>query len=216
MNWDHSVIFEIVPKYCILDSFVDYEGYSISSKGFLPTVVDIMVIWIKFQPIPVHFSSLIPKMPMLDRIQFTLIHEPNIPGSYAILFFIASYFTFTTRHIHTWASFPLWPSHFILSGAIIICPLLFPSSILDTLQSGGVHLSVSYLFAFLYCSKCSHSKNSGMVCHSLLQWTTFCQNSPLWPSHSWVARYSMAHSFAELYKLLRHDKAVIHKGGLKP
>ena len=44
MNRDHSVIFEIAPKYCILDSFVDYEGYSISSKGFLPTVVDIMVI----------------------------------------------------------------------------------------------------------------------------------------------------------------------------
>ena len=43
-NRDHSVIFEIAPKYCILDSFVDYEGYSISSKGFLPTVVDIMVI----------------------------------------------------------------------------------------------------------------------------------------------------------------------------
>ena len=31
-------------KYCISDSFVDYDGYSISSKGFLPTVVDIMVI----------------------------------------------------------------------------------------------------------------------------------------------------------------------------
>ena len=46
-NRDHSVIFEIAPKYCILDSFVDYEGYSISSKGFLPTVVNIMVIWIK-------------------------------------------------------------------------------------------------------------------------------------------------------------------------
>ena len=43
MNQGHSVIFDIVPKYCILDSFVDYEGYSISSKGFLPTVVDIMV-----------------------------------------------------------------------------------------------------------------------------------------------------------------------------
>ena len=41
---DHSVIFEIAPKYCILDSFVDYECYSISSKGFLPTVVDTMVI----------------------------------------------------------------------------------------------------------------------------------------------------------------------------
>ena len=29
-NRDHSVIFEIAPKYCILDSFVDSEGYSIS------------------------------------------------------------------------------------------------------------------------------------------------------------------------------------------
>ena len=48
MNRDHSVIFEIVPKYCISDSFVDYDDYSISSKGFLPTVVDITVICIKF------------------------------------------------------------------------------------------------------------------------------------------------------------------------
>ena len=37
-NRDHSVVFEI------LDSFVDYAGYSISSKRFLPTVVDKMVI----------------------------------------------------------------------------------------------------------------------------------------------------------------------------
>ena len=43
-NRNHSVIFDVAPKYCISDSFVDYEGYSISSKGFLPTVVDIMVI----------------------------------------------------------------------------------------------------------------------------------------------------------------------------
>ena len=44
MNRDHSVIFETAPRYCILDSFVDYEGYSISVKGLLPTVIDIMVI----------------------------------------------------------------------------------------------------------------------------------------------------------------------------
>ena len=43
-NRDHSVVFEIASKYCILDSFVDHDGYSISSKGFLPTVIDIMVI----------------------------------------------------------------------------------------------------------------------------------------------------------------------------
>ena len=43
-NRDHSIIFEIASKYCILNSSVEYEGYSISSKGFLPTVVDTMVI----------------------------------------------------------------------------------------------------------------------------------------------------------------------------
>ena len=44
MNRDRSVVFEIASKYCILDSSVDHDGYSISSKGFLPTVVDIMVM----------------------------------------------------------------------------------------------------------------------------------------------------------------------------
>ena len=39
MNRDPSVIFEIASKYCILDSFVYYDGYSISSKGVVPTVV---------------------------------------------------------------------------------------------------------------------------------------------------------------------------------
>ena len=45
MNRDHSVVLEIASKYFILDSFVDHDDYSISSKGFLPTEVDIMVIW---------------------------------------------------------------------------------------------------------------------------------------------------------------------------
>ena len=44
MNRDHSVSFEIASKYFISDSFFDSEGYSISSKGLLPTVVDIMII----------------------------------------------------------------------------------------------------------------------------------------------------------------------------
>ena len=43
-NRDHPVVFEIASKYCILYSFVDYGGSSISSKGVLPTGVDIMVI----------------------------------------------------------------------------------------------------------------------------------------------------------------------------
>ena len=43
-NEQRLFVFEIASKYCILDSFVDHDAYSISSKGFLPTVVDIMVI----------------------------------------------------------------------------------------------------------------------------------------------------------------------------
>ena len=48
MNRGHSVVFEIAPKYCILNSFVDYDGYSTSSKGLLLTVVDRIVILIEF------------------------------------------------------------------------------------------------------------------------------------------------------------------------
>ena len=59
-NRDHSVIFEIASKYCILDCFVDHDDYSISFEGFLPAVVDIMGEL--NSPIPVHFSSLIPRM----------------------------------------------------------------------------------------------------------------------------------------------------------
>ena len=44
MNRDHAVVFEIASKNCISDSFVDHDGCSISSEGFLPAVVDIMVI----------------------------------------------------------------------------------------------------------------------------------------------------------------------------
>ena len=43
-NRAHPVLFEIASKYCISDSFVDHDGYSISCEGFLPAVVDTMVI----------------------------------------------------------------------------------------------------------------------------------------------------------------------------
>ena len=39
------------------DSFVDHDSYSISSTGFLPTVVDIMVIWVWAKELNRHFSK---------------------------------------------------------------------------------------------------------------------------------------------------------------
>ena len=60
--------------------------------------------------------------------------------------------------------------------------------------------SVSYLFAFSYCSWGSQGKNTEVVCHSLLQWTTFCEISPPWPSHlGW--RHMAWLSFTEFDKL---------------
>ena len=46
----------------------------------------------------------------------------------------------------------------------------------------GVPLLVSYHFAFSYCSWASQGKNTEVACHSLLQWTTFCQACPPWPA----------------------------------
>ena len=43
-NRDHSVVLEIASKYCISDSLVDHDAYSVSSEGFWPAVVDMMVI----------------------------------------------------------------------------------------------------------------------------------------------------------------------------
>ena len=72
---------------------------------------------------------------MFDHFQFALIRGPDIPGSYAILFFKASGFTSLTSHIDSWALFSLWVHPFILSGVI---SLLFSSSILGTYQPGEV------------------------------------------------------------------------------
>ena len=66
----------------------------------------------------------------------------------------------------------------------------------------GVPLLVSYHFAFSYCPWGSQGKNTEVVCHSLLQWTTFCQTSPPWPTYlGWPHRAWL--SFIEL------DKAVV-------
>ena len=155
-------------------------------------------------PIPFHFSSLIPMMStfivschfLLDHIQFTLIHGPDIWGSYAILFFTSSDFTFTTRHCHYWALFLIWPSGFILSGVINNWPLFFPSSLLDTFLPGWgwrrCHFLVSYLFAFFILVKVFSCQEYSNGCHSHLQWTTFFQKTshdpgPLgWPYKAWL------------------------------
>ena len=149
---------------------------------------------------------------MLDWIQFTLIHGPMhgpIQGSYAILFFTASDFIFTTTHIHNRPSFLFWPNHFILSGTLSYCPPLLPSSILDTFQPGRFIFQYHILLPFILFMEFS--------------WQEYWNNLPFPPSvnHilselftmtcvSWVALKGMAHSFTELDKAFSQNKAVIH------
>ena len=45
------------------------------------------------------------------------------------------------------------------------------------------HIYTHHAILFSYCSWGSQGKNPEVVCHSLLQWTTFCQISPPWPTH---------------------------------
>ena len=62
---------------------------------------------------------------------------------------------------------------------------------------------MSFCLILLYCSWGSCGKNICVVCHSLLQWTMFCQNSLLWLIHlgwcciAWlIASLSYANAFA--------------------
>ena len=67
----------------------------------------------------------------------------------------------------------------------------------------GSSVSVSYLFAFSYCSWGSQGKNTEVVCHSLLHGPHFVRTVHQ-DTSIWVALQGMAHSFIEL------DRVVIH------
>ena len=84
-NRDHSVVFEIYSSTVLETLFVDYKGYSISSKGFLPKVVDIMVIWVKFAHS--HFSSLIPKTSMFP-LAISCLTTSNLPWFMDLIFHV--------------------------------------------------------------------------------------------------------------------------------
>ena len=173
-NRDHSVVFDIASKYCILDSFVDYDVYAISSKGFLPTVVDIMVMWVKFTHcrVDVHSFHL-----LFHHFQFTLIHGPNIPGSCAILFFTASDFASITSHIHNWVLF------FFGSISSFFLELFLhwsPGAYWSPTDLGSLSFSVlSFCLLMLFMEFSRQDYWSGLPFPSSVDY--IFQNSPLWP-----------------------------------
>ena len=129
-----------------------------------------------------------------DDFQFILIHGPNIPGSYAILFFTASDFTSITSHIHTWVLFLLWL--FILSWAI---SSLFSSSILGTYWPGEIIFQcLSFCLFILFMGFSRQEYWKGLLFPSPVDYVLSELSTMTRPS--WVALHNMAHSFIELYK----------------
>ena len=122
------------------------------------------------------------------------------PGSYAVFFFIALDFTFTTRHIHNWMMLSLWLSLFIPSGAIFP---FFSSSIF-----GACH---PWKFIFQCPIFLSFHTVQGVLKARIQKWFAIPLSSGqcfVRTLHhdclSWVVLHSMAHSFFELHKAIIH------------
>ena len=144
-----------------------------------------MFIWIKFA-ILICFSSLVPKMSLFTLAIFYLTIF-NLSWFMDLTLYI--FMQFCSLHHQTLLSSPDTSTaehHFHFSPApsffleLLLIVLHITSWILLTWEA---YLPISYLFAPLYCSWGSCDRNTDVVCHSLLQWTTFCQSSSLWPIH---------------------------------
>ena len=131
---------------------------------------------------------------LFDHSQFALIHGPNIPGSYATLFFRALNFTSITSHIHSWVMFLLWLCLF--SG--VISPLI-SHSILGTYWPREFTFSVWSFCLFILFMGFSRQEYWSAIPFS----NGPCFVRTLHHDPSWVALQGMAHHSIEI------DKAVV-------
>ena len=84
-------------------------------------------------------------------------------------------FASITSHIHNWVLFLLSLQPFILSEVIS----LLIGNILGTYPPGEFLYQYLIILPF-HTVHGVQGKNTEVVCHSLLQWTTFCQTFPSW------------------------------------
>ena len=135
-------------------------------------------------PIPVHFSSLISKISGFTLAVPCLISS-NLPWFTDLTFQVPMQYcslqhwtslsppnTSTTEHCFHFGTFT---SFFMDLLAIALC-----SSPVQYLTPSDLGCSSSSVIAICLtiCTWGSWGKNTGIVCHSLLQWTMFYQNSP--------------------------------------
>ena len=134
------------------------------------------------------------------HFQFTLIHGPNIPGSFTILFFTALDFTSITSHIPNWV---LVCFGSISSFFLKLFPHWYPVAYWAPTDLGSSSFSVlSFCLFILFMGFSRQEYWSGLpfpspVDHILSELSSMTHLS-------WVALHDMAHSFIEL------DKTAVH------
>ena len=116
------------------------------------------------------------------------------------MLFTALDFTSITSHIHNWVLFLLWLRLFILS---VVIPPLFSSNILDTYRPEEFIFQCPIFLLFILFMRFSRQEYWSDLPFPFPVNHVLSEIS-LMTLLSWVALYSMAHSFTDL------DKAVVH------
>ena len=146
----------------------------------MATVVDIMVIYIKFAHL-VHFSSLIRRMSTFT-LAISCLTTSNLPLFMDLTFQVPMQCcSYSIGSCFYHQSHPQLGIVFALAPSLHSFWSYFSTDLqkhIGRLMTWGVPLLVSYHFAFSYCSWVSQGKNTEVACHSPLPWTTFCQASP--------------------------------------
>ena len=142
---------------------------------------------------------------MFDHFQFALIHGPNIPSSFTILFFTALDFPSITSHIHNWVFFCFGCiSSFFLELFLHWSPVAYLAPT-DLESSSFSFLSFCLFIPFMRFSRQEYW--SGLpfpspVDHVLSKLCTVTHPS-------WVALHGMAHSFTEFNKAVVHVTSLV-------
>ena len=139
-------------------------------------------------PIPVHFSSLVPKMSVFT-LAISCLTTSNLPWFMDLAFqvpmqycslqhwtLLPSPVTFATGCCFCFGSV----SSFFLVLFLHSSPVAYW---IPTDRPGEFIFQYHIFSPFHTVHGVSHGKNTEVVCHSLLQWTMFCQNFPQWPVH---------------------------------
>ena len=109
-----------------------------------------------------------------------------------------------------------FPQHYNWKASVLWCSTFFMLLSLLTWVGGGLIFWYHILLSFSYCLWGSPGKNTGVVCHFLLQWIMFCQNTSIWPiclrwpCTAWLmASLSYSRTFAITKLLFMHPLLVL-------